>query len=240
MVRGLVYAWVQFYLPLPIVVTLNSASPVFTAIFDAFLFGMHLNRSQKVWLTIAFLGVALTANGKYLTFLLGGEPSSFGSKFENYKTDSPVLMLGAATTFIVTTFVHGFGMVLTKKMKNTNAVQINFFLGILLLFSSALMLPSAFSNLDYHRPEASEFFLAIVVSGVPMTISQLIVIESMLLTKKYGVLTPFQFTSIIVAYGISVVRYDESVNLICLGGAAAIVIGVVFNAKEKDKPDLKK
>ena len=143
-------------------------------------------------------------------------------------------MLGAALLFTVTTFVHGLGMVLTKKMKNTNAVQINYFLGVLLLFSSAVMLPAAFSDPDYHRPDVREFFLAVLISGVPMTISQLLVIEAMLLTKKYGMLIPFQFTSIIVAYGISVIRYDESINVVCLLGGMAIVLGVVFNAKFKD------
>jgi drug/metabolite transporter (DMT)-like permease len=71
-VRGLVYAWVQFYLPLPIVITLNSASPIFSAIFDKILYGMHLNRAQIAWLIVAFIGVIVTANGKYITFLMNG------------------------------------------------------------------------------------------------------------------------------------------------------------------------
>jgi drug/metabolite transporter (DMT)-like permease len=151
-VQGLAYAWVQFYLPLPIVLTLNSASPIFTAIFDTILYGVHLNWAQKLWLALAFLGVMLTANGNYLTFLLSGAQSSPDSKFQNYKTDDPVVMLGAAVIFTLVMCLHGWGMVITKKLKKTNGVQINYFLGILLLMSSAVMLPAAFADEEFHRP----------------------------------------------------------------------------------------
>ena len=71
-VQGLAYAWVQFYLPLPIVLTLMASSPIFTAIFDKFFNGVNLNKFQIVSLTVAFVGVILTANGTYLTFLMTG------------------------------------------------------------------------------------------------------------------------------------------------------------------------
>ena len=72
-VQGLAYAWVQFYLPLPIALTLMASSPVFTAIFDKLLNGIELNHKQICWLSVAFIGVILTANGNYLYFLLNGE-----------------------------------------------------------------------------------------------------------------------------------------------------------------------
>jgi drug/metabolite transporter (DMT)-like permease len=68
----LAHAWVQFYLPLPIVLTLMASSPIFTAIFDKVINGVHLNRAQVFWLSIAFLGVVLAANGTYLWFLMTG------------------------------------------------------------------------------------------------------------------------------------------------------------------------
>ena len=72
-IQGLAYAWVQFYLPLPIVLTLMSSSPIFTAIFDKILNGVHLNRIQVIWFVIAFVGVILTVNGSYLSFLITGK-----------------------------------------------------------------------------------------------------------------------------------------------------------------------
>ena len=71
-VQGLAYAWVQFYLPLPIVLTLMASSPIFTAIFDKFINGVDLNRAQIICLVVAFVGVVLTANGTYLTYLMTG------------------------------------------------------------------------------------------------------------------------------------------------------------------------
>ena len=62
-VQGLVYAWAQFYLPLPVAITLQSISPIFSAIFDKLLNGVNINRTQTIWLAVAFAGVVLTANG---------------------------------------------------------------------------------------------------------------------------------------------------------------------------------
>lgn len=64
--HGLIYAWSQFYLPLPIAITLNSSSPIFAAFFDRVIYGARLNRVQVCWLCVAFCGVVLTANGTYI------------------------------------------------------------------------------------------------------------------------------------------------------------------------------
>jgi drug/metabolite transporter (DMT)-like permease len=69
--QGFVYAWSQYYLPLPIVVTLYASTPVFSAFFDWLVFGIGLNKKQKIWLALAFSGVLLTANGKYLEKVMG-------------------------------------------------------------------------------------------------------------------------------------------------------------------------
>lgn len=70
--QGLAYAWSQFYLPLPIAVTLQSTSPIFASIFDKLLNNIDLNFRQRIWLLVAFLGVILTSNGAYIHYLLTG------------------------------------------------------------------------------------------------------------------------------------------------------------------------
>ena len=62
-VHTLVYAWSQFYLPLPIAITLNSTSSIFASILDKVINNISLNKFQIIWLIIAFMGVILTANG---------------------------------------------------------------------------------------------------------------------------------------------------------------------------------
>ena len=59
----IVYAWSQFYLPLPIAITLMSTSPIFATIFDKLIYGISITKQQIGWLSLAFSGVLLTANG---------------------------------------------------------------------------------------------------------------------------------------------------------------------------------
>lgn len=68
-----------------------------------------------------------------------------------------------------------------------------------------------------------------------MTIGQLSYIGALLICHHYAMLTPFMFTSIVVGYLVSVLRYGEEVNLICLVGAFAIIIGIVFIVRSKEK-----
>ena len=60
--QGLIFAWSQFYLPLPIAITLYSSNPIFVAIWDYFIYGVVLNNKQKIWFGLAFLGVVVTSN----------------------------------------------------------------------------------------------------------------------------------------------------------------------------------
>ena len=71
--------------------------------------------------------------------------------------------------------------------------------------------------------------------GIPITMGLSAYVLALLLTKNYGTLTPFMFTSIIFGYLVSIFRYGEDVNVICLIGAVAIVFGIVFNVKNKEK-----
>ena len=71
--------------------------------------------------------------------------------------------------------------------------------------------------------------------GIPITMGLSAYVLALLLTKNYGTLTPFMFTSIIFGYLVSIFRYGEDVNVICLIGAVAIVVGIVFNVKNKEK-----
>ena len=70
--QGLAYAWSQFYLPLPVAVTLQSTSPIFASLFDKLLNNIDLNFRQRIWLAVAFVGVILTSNGVYISYLLTG------------------------------------------------------------------------------------------------------------------------------------------------------------------------
>ena len=55
----MVFAFCQFYLPLPYVHTLNSTLPIFTAILDFFINGTRFTTKQVLGMLGAFLGVVL-------------------------------------------------------------------------------------------------------------------------------------------------------------------------------------
>lgn len=60
------YTVAQFYLPLPIAITINSISPIFVYIYDYYLYGVTINKLQMIFLIISIIGVAITANSSYL------------------------------------------------------------------------------------------------------------------------------------------------------------------------------
>ena len=72
--------------------------------------------------------------------------------------------------------------------------------------------------------------MCLILGGIPMTIGQLGYIASLLLSHNYAMLTPFMFTSIIFGYLLS-----KGINLICLAGTIAIILGIVFIVRYRDK-----
>jgi len=71
--------------------------------------------------------------------------------------------------------------------------------------------------------------------GTPITLGLLAFAAALLMSSNYALLTPFMFTSIIFGYVVSIVRYNEEVNFICLLGAIAIVLGIIFIVRNKSK-----
>ena len=138
--------------------------------------------------------------------------------------------------FTVVMSMHAFAVVSTKKLICTNALQINFMLGVLFMIASSLLLPSALADLNYHRPTFSEILEAIVFTGIPVSFGQLLGVSAFLMTKKLGMITPFQFSNIVLGYLISIFRYDEDINVICLAGGIMIILGVIFIIRFKDQP----
>jgi drug/metabolite transporter (DMT)-like permease len=81
LVQCVTYAWSQFYLPLPVAITLQATAPIFTTIADRVINGVKINPKQGFWLLVAFLGVLMTANGQWIYKQITGELASADSKF---------------------------------------------------------------------------------------------------------------------------------------------------------------
>ena len=145
-------------------------------------------------------------------------------------------MIGAAFFFTCVMCLHGYAVVTTKKLIETNTIQLNFILGCLILLSSAVMMPSAMADPNYHKPTNIEMLYAFLFTGMPMALGQFIGVSAFIMSKNLGIVTPFQFSNIILGYLVSVLRYDEKINVVCLMGGIAITLGVIFILKYKSPP----
>jgi drug/metabolite transporter (DMT)-like permease len=229
--QGLVYAWSQFYLHLPIVVTLYAATPIFAVLWDYWVFGEVINDRQKGWLALAFVGVLLTANGAYLHAVFFGDAQSAK---DTYISKDPIMELTAGLTLAVVQFIHGFAVVSTKKAINTNTLHVTYFVGVELLLVNAVLVPTIGYDINYHWPTFWELWEGVFFSGVPLVVGMLGFNGALTISHRYGLVAPFQFAAIVVGYLVSVVRYGEALNWFCMGGTLAIVIGVIFLLRHKD------
>ncbi len=62
------------------------------------------------------------------------------------------MIITVAVILILTTFLLGLGIVVTKKLHRTNAFQTNYYQGVLILFISGLIAPYGFKDENYHKP----------------------------------------------------------------------------------------
>ena len=63
-----------------------------------------------------------------------------------------MMVLAASIILTVSQFIHGLGLVFTKKLINTNTIHINYFVGLMLLFTNAFLVPAAGRNENYNWP----------------------------------------------------------------------------------------
>lgn len=78
-----VFAFAQFYLPLPIIFTVNSSGPLFVYVADYFTYGIKITKSQLIGLIVGIFGLLMVINGKFLIYYIYPSFSKF-SLFENY------------------------------------------------------------------------------------------------------------------------------------------------------------
>lgn len=120
-------------------------------------------------------------------------------------------------------------MVITKRAK-ANTFQINFILGLALLFSGALAYPYVQS-----KCETQHLAVGLLTLGLPLVFGQWFYIGALTMTKNTGVLNMTNFSVVFLTYMISIFRYNETPNLFSILGVFLVFFGMwraVFN-KEK-------
>lgn len=71
--QGISCAFVQFYLPLPVVHTIGCSGAIFVCIVDYLRYEVSLSWEQKKGVAVGFLGILLVINNKLLS---GADDSS--------------------------------------------------------------------------------------------------------------------------------------------------------------------
>lgn len=69
--QGLLYTLSNFYVPQPIVATINSTGPLFVFILDYYINGTKINKSQFYGILIGLLGVIFIVNGGLILSFIG-------------------------------------------------------------------------------------------------------------------------------------------------------------------------
>ena len=123
--------------------------------------------------------------------------------------------------------IWSYGVLITKRINNTNGFQINFHLGICLVIVGAILYPFANNGISPYR-----MCMSIIFFGLPIVIAQWFFVGSLAICKNHGVLTMMNFTAIGYTELVSYFRYDEKMNIIIILGIILVFGGVwqtIFN-----------
>jgi drug/metabolite transporter (DMT)-like permease len=114
------------------------------------------------------------------------------------------------------------GHLAVKKLSSIQTVQINFYYSLVLALTNGILYPLLVT--DPVNPV--NFLISIVVSRFPMALSTLFFVTALKINLNSGMTTMFVFNSVVVGYLLSIFRYNEKLNVICLLGSLLIVISL--------------
>ena len=142
-------------------------------------------------------------------------------------------MLCVSVILLIVRGIYSYGVMLIKKLKESTSLEIMYFQNMVLLFATAILLPVGLKDENFYKPDAMDLLQLALFTCIPLSLGQLAVNQALLMTKNYGLVTPFMFSSIIAGYIISIVRYGEEANIICLAGNVGIIVGVTLLLRSK-------
>lgn len=96
-----------------------------------------------------------------------------------------------------------YAMIITKRLKEVNSIQINIHLGYCLIFTAGIAYPiEVIDKTPLHK-----MIISLFACGLVMAIAAIAFIGALTMTENTGVLTMLMFTSVIVGYIVSITRY---------------------------------
>ena len=137
------------------------------------------------------------------------------------------------TLFASIAIIWAYGTIMVKKVVGLNSLHINLHFGILTTLFNALLYPIFVTQSKSVEVMGLGFFLC----GSPMALGNILWIHALTINKNTGLVSICISSSVVVSYLISMFRYNEAINFICLLGSISLVIGLVvaLSAKSDNK-----
>ena len=122
------------------------------------------------------------------------------------------------------TFVWAYGTVVIKNIVELNSLHINLHFGIFTTIISGILYPIFVSE---PKPALTMVY-GLIFCGAPMAVGNILYIHVLTINKNTGLATICISSAVVVGYLISVLRYNESINFICLTGSICIIGGLII------------
>lgn len=129
----------------------------------------------------------------------------------------------------LTMTIWAYGTIVVKDIINLNAIQINLYTGIFMTVTSGLLYPIFVSV----KQPLFTMFIGLFLCGLPMAVGNLIYVYALTINKNTGIATLCITSSVFIGYILSIFRYHEQVNYICLLGSVCIVLGLAKSLMAK-------
>ncbi len=211
-------------MPQPVIHTISCTGPIFVIIEDYFINGVRINSQQLKGIVFTFLGIVLTINGESIVSYWWDDLNlNDKTDFENYASKNSLEKTMMGVLFAFMALVWAYGTIVIKKIVELNSLHINLHFGIFTTIVNALLYPIFVTDPKPVLTICYGFFLC----GIPMAIGNILFIHGIKISTNTGLTTICISSAVVVGYLISVLRYNESINYICLMGSLCIVAGLI-------------
>lgn len=221
-IHGLAITASQFYLPLPIVHTINFFAPIFIFVIDYLENGVRINRAQTMFLFFSILGLVLTINNELFDSILEVD-HEIKSEFKNYIKLSPKEFALFSLLLTGIMFLWAYGLLRVRTYYKNNHTYVNFHLGLLFTVVSGVMYPHQVKV----KTDIWVLGQAVLMTGLPLALGQLASVAGLALNKKTGEIVILSGLPVFVGYLVSYFRYGEAIESFELVGSIMILIGLM-------------
>ena len=193
------------YLQPSIVYTIANIGPIIVFVMDYVKNNTTVTSRQQAGIAISCMGLIITVNSLIIMSWLGYDNYVDESKY-HYEESSLAFKVFVCVILFVEYVFWAWAMILTKDLKKTNSIQLNYVGGLFLVILSPVFYLTFPNSEVISFPQLLKDILSI---GFLLSFSTLMYMASLQLSKNTGSLTITNFSTVIIGYIISIVRYGS-------------------------------